>query len=226
MIWPLYALAFVGTSLWALGAPAMRAMMPGLVRPSSSPPRRRCNRSTATLARSSGPAIGGVLIATAGYGATYMIDVASFAFSVVLISLIAPARPKGDVGKPSFDSFKAGFRFLGKQPVILGTFVLDTNAMIFGMPTALFPAVGVQRFKAGAGVVGLLYAALAVGALLASVCPAGSSTFVGRASPSPPRSSSGAGRSSASGSRPRSGSGWRCSRSPVRPTRSAPRSAR
>ena len=87
----------------------------------------------------------------------------------MLISLIAPARPKGDVDRPSFDSFKAGFRFLVKQPVILGTFVLDTNAMVFGMPQALFPAVGAQHFDAGAGVVGFLYASLAVGALLASL---------------------------------------------------------
>src|SRR5262249_21220140 len=51
----------------------------------------------------------------------------------------------------------------------LGTFVLDTNAMVFGMPQALFPAVAAAHFDAGAGVVGLLYAAPAVGALVAAL---------------------------------------------------------
>jgi MFS family permease len=169
MVWPLYALAFVGTSLWALGAPALRAMMPGLVPQEQLAASQALQSIYFNAGAIVGPAIGGILIATAGFGATYLIDVASFAFSVVLIALIAPAPPKGDFDRPSVDSFKAGFRFLAKQPVILGTFVLDTNAMVFGMPQALFPAVGAQHFDAGAGVVGFLYASLAVGALLASL---------------------------------------------------------
>ena len=44
-----------------------------------------------------------------------------------------------------------GLRFLVQQPVILGTFVLDTNAMVFGMPQALFPAVAAHHFDGGAG---------------------------------------------------------------------------
>jgi len=64
---------------------------------------------------------------------------------------------------------RQGWRFLVSQKVILGTFVLDTNAMVFGMPQALFPAVAAAHFDAGAGVVGLLYAAPAVGALAAAL---------------------------------------------------------
>jgi hypothetical protein len=47
--------------------------------------------------------------------------------------------------------------------------VLDTNAMVFGMPQALFPAVAAQHFDVGAGVVGLLYAAAAIGSLAAAL---------------------------------------------------------
>jgi MFS transporter, ENTS family, enterobactin (siderophore) exporter len=32
-VWALYVLAAVATSLWAIGAPALRALMPGLVPP-------------------------------------------------------------------------------------------------------------------------------------------------------------------------------------------------
>ena len=62
-----------------------------------------------------------------------------------------------------------GFRFLRRRKVILGTFLLDSNAMIFGMPQALFPAIAEQHFHGGARVVGVLYAAPSAGALAAAL---------------------------------------------------------
>jgi MFS family permease len=52
--------------------------------------------------------------------------------------------------------------------VILGFFLVDTNAMIFGMPSALFPAIAAHRFG-DASLVGYLYMAPAAGALLVSL---------------------------------------------------------
>jgi MFS family permease len=49
------------------------------------------------------------------------------------------------------------------------TYWIDLNAMIFGMPRAVFPALGVGLFGGGAGVVGLLYAAPGAGALVGSL---------------------------------------------------------
>ena len=43
-----------------------------------------------------------------------------------------------------------GFRFVLSQRVILGIFLLDTNAMVFGMPSALFPALAEHTFEGGA----------------------------------------------------------------------------
>ena len=50
-----------------------------------------------------------------------------------------------------------------------GPSCLDTNAMVFGMPQALFPAIAAHHFDAGARVVGVLYAAPSAGALLAAL---------------------------------------------------------
>jgi MFS family permease len=50
----------------------------------------------------------------------------------------------------------------------MGTYTVDIIAMFFGMPMALFPAVA-EEFGGGAGILGLLYAAPEVGALLATV---------------------------------------------------------
>ena len=59
-----------------------------------------------------------------------------------------------------------GLRYARSRQELLGTYLIDMNAMFFGMPMALFPAIA-TRF--GEGTVGLLYAAPSVGALLATV---------------------------------------------------------
>ena len=62
-----------------------------------------------------------------------------------------------------------GLRFVLNRKILLAIFLVDTNAMIFGMPSALFPAVADRQFDAGAEVVGFLYAAPYAGALVASL---------------------------------------------------------
>jgi predicted MFS family arabinose efflux permease len=60
---------------------------------------------------------------------------------------------------------KEGFAYLRRQPPLLSTFAVDLNAMIFGMPRALFPALATDVFKVGPSGLGLLYAAPGAGAL-------------------------------------------------------------
>jgi predicted MFS family arabinose efflux permease len=56
----------------------------------------------------------------------------------------------------------------GRQ-AIQGAYLIDVNAMVFGMPRALFPALAATRFGGGAQVLGLLYAAPGAGALLGAL---------------------------------------------------------
>jgi MFS family permease len=59
-----------------------------------------------------------------------------------------------------------GLHYAWRRKEILGTYLIDMNAMFFGMPTALFPAMAAQF---GAGTVGFFYAAPSVGALVATL---------------------------------------------------------
>ncbi len=167
-VWALYVLAFVQTSLWSLGSPALRAMMPGLVPDDQLAASQALQSVYANTGAIVGPALGGLLIAGAGLGWTYTIDAATFAASLLAVWLLPPSPPRQAVPKEAMESLREGWRFLKQQRVILGTFVLDTNAMVFGMPQALFPAVAAHHFESGARVVGLLYAAPSAGALLAA----------------------------------------------------------
>jgi MFS family permease len=59
-----------------------------------------------------------------------------------------------------------GLRYAWSRQELMGTYLIDINAMFFGMPMALFPAIA-TRF--GNGTVGLLYAAPAVGGLVVTL---------------------------------------------------------
>jgi MFS family permease len=77
----------------------------------------------------------------------------------------SPAPP--DAAPASLRSVAAGWRSARTRPELLGTYFVDINAMLFGMPTAVLPAFATQF--GGPRVLGLLYAAPSLGALIAAL---------------------------------------------------------
>ena len=75
--------------------------------------------------------------------------------------------PPESAEKPSLESVLEGFRYTRSRQELIGTYVVDIVAMVFGMPLALFPALS-QSFG-GPKTLGVLYAAPACGALVASL---------------------------------------------------------
>jgi MFS family permease len=65
------------------------------------------------------------------------------------------------------ERLREGFRYARSRQELIGTYVVDFVAMVFGMPLALFPAISDRL--GGPRVLGLLYTAPAVGALIASL---------------------------------------------------------
>jgi MFS family permease len=97
----------------------------------------------------------------------YAFDLATFAVSVTCLTLVRAVPPPPDADRPSIRSVITGLRYAGSRPELLGTYLVDINAMFFGMPQALYPFLATQL--GGPKVLGLLYAAPAVGSLLATV---------------------------------------------------------
>ena len=115
-----------------------------------------------------GPALGGILIAAFGLGAVYGIDVATYGCAIAAVLLLPGLVPSLGGQRASLKSVAEGFRYLRTQRLLSASYWVDLNAMIFGMPLLVFPALGTGLFGGGAGVVGLLYAAPGAGALLGS----------------------------------------------------------
>jgi MFS family permease len=165
----LYVVAFASAGLSAVDQPARSSSVPRLVPPQRLPAAIALNQLNFQVGSVVGPAIGGILIATVGLPGAYFADVLSFIASLIGVAAIAPLPPLGVVTRPGLAAIREGLRFVGARRVILSTFVIDLNAMIFGMPTSLFPALALDVFKVGPGGLGLLAAAPAVGAFLGAL---------------------------------------------------------
>jgi len=114
-----------------------------------------------------GPALAGVLVATAGFSATYGLDALSFLISLAALWRMRTPPPAPDAEPPSWRGIVEGVRFARSKPELVGTYLIDINAMFFAMPEALFPAYAERH--GGAAIAGLLYAAPAAGALALSL---------------------------------------------------------
>jgi MFS family permease len=167
-VWFLFIAEALGTAAYGFQRPARNALTPRLVRDDQLLAAIAVEDVVFTLARVAGPVMAGVLIAVVGLAGAYAIDMATFAASLAAIWLLPPVPPAPDADRPSLQSILDGFRYVGRRKVLLGIFVVDTNAMVFGMPRALFPAFA-EKLGGGPGVLGLLYAAPFAGALVASL---------------------------------------------------------
>lgn len=168
-VWALFVLQGLAVATFSLGRPAMSSLTPRLVPEEEIAAANAVSSVYESLAAVGGPAVGGVLIAAIGVPWTYGIDLVTYLASLVVIWLLPKMPPTGDVDRPSLRSILDGFRFLkGRQPLI-GIFAVDTSAMVFGMPTALFPALALHRLHGDAATVGYLYAAPYAGALVGSL---------------------------------------------------------
>ena len=168
-VWPLFVCSGAGAGFQGVDWPARRAALPMLVEPGDVTAAIALQTSIQQLALVAGPALAGVLLATIGLSAVFAIDVASYAVALVAALLLPALVPTGGGTPMGLRSMTEGFRHLRGQKLLSATYWIDLNAMIFGMPRAVFPALGAGLFGGGAGVVGLLYAAPGAGSLIGSL---------------------------------------------------------
>ena len=170
---PLVALCFVfaffAAACSSLGVGASRSLIPRLVPPEHVTAALALNSLYSSIGSVAAPALAGLVIKTGGVTGAYAVSVGGFALSMLAFALLPSIVPLGDAQRPGLRSVVEGFRFLRRQREILGCFSIDTVAMVFGMPTALFPAIALVSLHGGASDVGYLYAAPAAGALVATL---------------------------------------------------------
>jgi MFS family permease len=117
-----------------------------------------------------GPLLAGLLIGTGGLSLTYAIDALGFVAAVVLLRGLPSLPPGGGAGslrlRAAVRGVWEGFAFLRTQPVLLMTFVVDTIAMLFAWPQAVFPQLSQTTFAGDANSLGWLFAGVSIGSLV------------------------------------------------------------
>lgn len=166
-LWALYVIAALTSGLSGLARPSREALIPRLVTPEEIPAVSGLQSTYHNIASIGGPALAGLLLANFPLAWVYAIDLATFAVSLLCLALIRAVPPPPGADRPSVRSVVDGLRYARKRPELLGTYLVDMNAMFFGMPMALYPFLALKF--GGPQVLGLLHAAPAAGALLASM---------------------------------------------------------
>ncbi|MGH9117255.1 MAG: MFS transporter [Acidimicrobiales bacterium] len=168
-LWPVFVCTAVAAGLSGIDAPTRSAAIPSLVGLDQIPAAAALNQTGFHIALIIGPSLAGLAIARVSLSAAYWIDVGTFAIALLSVLVVRPLLPEGGGTKAGLRSLREGLGYLRRQRAIQGSFLIDINAMLFGMPRALFPELGLTQFGGDAQTVGLLYAAPGIGALLAAV---------------------------------------------------------
>ncbi|HWG97849.1 MAG TPA: MFS transporter [Pilimelia sp.] len=164
-LWLLYVVAGLTATMDGIQRPALESIIPRVVAPEQIPAAGALNSLRHQVAQLGGPALAGVLIEFVDLHWVYAADLATFAASLGCLALVR-AMPPAAGDRPSVRAVLTGLRYARSRPELMGTYLVDMNAMFFGMPQALYPFLA-QEFG-GASTLGLLYAAPAVGSLLAT----------------------------------------------------------
>ena len=149
--------------------PSWQAFVPSLVPKADLPSAITLNSTQFNASRAIGPALAGVLLATAGAGTAFLLNGVSFLAVIVMLWIIRPMH--GDIRRPVREGVIAGFgSAIGYIRERSGIIVGIGSAMLmafFGNPVTQFTVVfGEDVFDAGAGVVGVLASAIGIGAVL------------------------------------------------------------
>jgi MFS family permease len=184
-------LFFIGTGR-AFSMPAGSALVPHLV-----PEKHFVNAVTwggavFQFANVTGPAIGGVLYtlplalilrffapaATTGSapvarlegaGIVYLFSLAMLFAAVILVVSLRVRPGRMEKSAASLNVVLAGFRYLGRAPMLLGSISLDLFVMLLGGAVALMPIFANEILHAGPIGLGMLRAAPSVGAVAMSL---------------------------------------------------------
>ncbi|MEU8981631.1 MFS transporter [Streptomyces sp. NPDC048309] len=166
-VWPLYAVAGLSAALGAIQRPALDSLTPRIVAHAHLPAAASLNSLRWTVGGVAGPALAGVVVAYAGLGYAYAVDLVTFAVSLALSVRIAASPAAHEAAKPSLRAIAEGARYAWSRKELLGTYAIDLAAMFFAMPLALLPFLADELDAEWS--LGLMYASIPAGSLLVSL---------------------------------------------------------
>jgi MFS family permease len=170
----LLALVAVQSGAFAVSSSTWGAVVPRLLPVGSVPAANTLSFTASNLASVIGPLLAGLVLSQWSFSAAYALDAALFTVSLYAAFRLPSLPPLERTGAPGLRSVIDGLAFIATRPVLLLSFAVDIAAMVLAMPKALFPEAATEF--GGASAVGWLFAAIALGSVLAGI----TSGWIGR----------------------------------------------
>ncbi len=173
-----YVLALLGGVALVLDAPARQVLTFQMVGPRELPNAVALNSGLLNASRVIGPAIAGVLIATAGVGICFVVNTISFV--AVLAALLAMRRSElypvsRDGGSTLLAGTRAGLSFAWRERQVRAVLVVVTCVGLVGFNfNTLVPLLASDTLHVDARTFGLLSAAFGFGAFAGAIVTASS----------------------------------------------------
>ena len=166
LIW-IYVVAGTFAALDGLQRPSADAILPRLVGHDDLPAASALMSLRWQTGVIAGPALAGILLATAGTGTAYLVDVATFVISILFVLRVKSVKPFEKNLAPTISAMREGIKYAASRKDLMGTYLVDLAAMFFAMPTALFPFWADQLDANWA--LGLFYAAGTIGSVIVTL---------------------------------------------------------
>ena len=166
LIW-IYVVAGTFAALDGLQRPSADAILPRLVGHDDLPAASALMSLRWQTGVIAGPALAGILLATAGTGTAYLVDVVTFVISILFVLRVKSVKPFEKNLAPTISAMREGIKYAASRKDLMGTYLVDLAAMFFAMPTALFPFWADQLDANWA--LGLFYAAGTIGSVIVTL---------------------------------------------------------
>ncbi|ASY32314.1 putative membrane transport protein [Streptomyces sp. Tu6071] len=165
----LFVLLAFQQALFGINAPTRTASVARLVPEAQLPAATALTSTVAQFGQILGPLLAGALAPVLGISTLYLVDTVALVITLWAVWKLPPLPPlKAAARRAGLKDVFDGFRYLWPRKLLLVSFVADIAAMVLGMPRALFPEMA-DTYFGGDAALGVLYAALPVGALLCGV---------------------------------------------------------
>ena len=166
-VWLIFVVAALLASSSSMQRPSREALMPRTVRHDQVAAATNLQGLGMQVGVLVGPALGGLLVAYVGIGWCFLVDICGLAGATVLYAAMRPYPHRAETTPPSLAGVAEGMRYALGRRDLLGTYLVDIAAMLLALPVVLFPALAEEVFGRPE-LLGLLYSAETVGALLAT----------------------------------------------------------
>lgn len=163
----LLGLILIGGVGTALAGPAFQSIVPELVGKAELRPAVALNSLGINVARAIGPALGGLIIATAGVATAYLVDAASYLLVIAAFLWWRPTLAPADLPPEAFGAaMRTGLRYTMGSPELKRVLLRAGAFFLFGSAYwALLPLIARDLLKADATFYGVLLASIGAGAV-------------------------------------------------------------